>query len=66
MLLTLKKVKEMSSEELIGNLVLVNVNITKRQSHPTKAQVTSEQRIVKELCERFNLDEAKLTELLNQ
>ena len=63
---TLKEIKKMSNEHLISNLDLINVKKKKKQSNPTKAQVTSEKRIVKELSERFNLDEEKLTELLNQ
>lgn len=56
----------MSNEELISVLVKLGVKITNNGGHVTQVISTSEKRVVKELSMRFNLDEAKLNDLLNQ
>ncbi len=66
MILKASEVKEATSEQLIHALVMTGVTTAHNGGRMSQALVASEKRIVKELCERFNLDEAKLTELLNQ
>ncbi|MFJ7982381.1 hypothetical protein ACIQ1D_19145 [Lysinibacillus xylanilyticus] len=60
------EIKEMDNEELITALVNNSVKIAHRNGRATNIQHTNELRFVKELSERFNLDEAKLIELLSK
>ena len=66
MILKASEVKEATSEELIQALVYSGVATANNGGRMSQAMVVSENRIIKELSKRFDLDEAKLTELLNQ
>ena len=59
------EIKAMSSEELIALLTQIAVEVAHRAGSTTEAIRLNESRAVKELSNRFNLDEEKLNELLS-
>lgn len=64
--INVSEIKAMTSERLISTIVEVAVQVAHRNGNTTATLRDNEQRAVKELSERFNLDEAKLMELLKK